>query len=398
MSKRKQARLAVAAIVLLSLAGCGDNGPFSKDGPLKRTKFADLLSTDKKGRDAPAEDTIVPPGLGKSQVVEAPDVFDVTASALWDGRPSLGKVWVAYKGADPTNVIIRNTKTGASVRGALFRRERFFPGPPFQLSSDAAAALGILAGQPTEIHVTALKDVAAPPPAVVPAPDAATADAGGNAAAKTTESTAAATAGGTGAATAAGDGASIAAATAAAIAASGPAKDGGAAADAAPKAAPRRPVTEGPNAPQPQLNPVPEAPPAPAPGDTAAPVAAPSAIDSTAIAAPAASGASAAAAAAAGTATGAGNGAAATTGTGTGSAALARPFIQVGLYSQPDNATRAVEDLAKSGIIATSEPAKISGRDFTRVIVGPATTEADRAALLKQIRGLGYKDAYYVKG
>jgi rare lipoprotein A len=43
------------------------------------------------------------------------------------------------------------------VTGALFRRERDNPGPTLQISSDAAEALGILAGQPTEIRVTALR-------------------------------------------------------------------------------------------------------------------------------------------------------------------------------------------------------------------------------------------------
>ncbi len=90
--------------------------------------------------------------------VEAPDVFDVTDAALWDGRPSLGGVWVAYADTqDPERVIIRNTENNKFVIGALFKRERDNPGPKIQLSSDAAAALGILAGKPTSISVTALR-------------------------------------------------------------------------------------------------------------------------------------------------------------------------------------------------------------------------------------------------
>ena len=90
--------------------------------------------------------------------VEAPEVFQVSDRGLWDGRPSLGGVWVAHPTAtDPERVVIRNTTTGASVIGALFRRERENPGPRFQVSSEAADALGILAGAPTEIAVTALR-------------------------------------------------------------------------------------------------------------------------------------------------------------------------------------------------------------------------------------------------
>lgn len=90
--------------------------------------------------------------------LEAPEVFQVTASGLWDGRPSLGGVWVAHPEVDdPERVIIRDTDTDNFVIGALFRREREVPGPPLQVSSDAAEALGLLAGQPRELEVTALR-------------------------------------------------------------------------------------------------------------------------------------------------------------------------------------------------------------------------------------------------
>jgi cell division septation protein DedD len=90
--------------------------------------------------------------------VEAPEVFQTTDQSLWDGRPSLGGVWVASPDTkDPERVIIRNKANGKFVIGALFRREIENPGPKLQISSDAASALGILAGQPTEISVTALR-------------------------------------------------------------------------------------------------------------------------------------------------------------------------------------------------------------------------------------------------
>lgn len=90
--------------------------------------------------------------------VEAPDVFNASEQGLWDGRPSLGGVWVAYPSVkDPERVIIRNPANGKFVIGALFRREREMPGPKLQVSSDAAAALELLAGQPAKLEVTALR-------------------------------------------------------------------------------------------------------------------------------------------------------------------------------------------------------------------------------------------------
>lgn len=112
--------------------------------------------------------SLAPPGKARSGAeVEAPEVFQANESALWDGRPSLGGTWVASPDAvDPERVVMFNPATGKTVTGALFRRERENPGPRLQLSSDAAEALGVLAGQPTEIQVTALRKQAAPEQAV----------------------------------------------------------------------------------------------------------------------------------------------------------------------------------------------------------------------------------------
>lgn len=134
--------LAVMAVSVLALSACEDGANL---GFLKPK---------------PAETAVT--GSSRTQlverVVEAPDVFQVNEAGLWDGRPSLGGVWVAHPDAkDPERVIIRNTSNGKFVIGALFRREREIPGPRLQISSDAAAALGILAGAPIELNVTALR-------------------------------------------------------------------------------------------------------------------------------------------------------------------------------------------------------------------------------------------------
>lgn len=126
----------------LGLAACEKDGGGSDARPDGASKKS---SGKKKVRGAKAQD------------VEAPDVFQNTEAGLWDGRPSLGGVWVAHPDVDqPERVLIRNEANDKSVVGALFRRERESPGPRFQLSSDAAVALDVLAGQPVSLNVTAL--------------------------------------------------------------------------------------------------------------------------------------------------------------------------------------------------------------------------------------------------
>lgn len=131
----------LAAGFLLALAGCEEGA-----GPFGGLRAAGGDET------APATTRLV------ERDVEAPQVFQVAETGLWDGRPSLGGVWVAYPGvSDPERVIIRNPANGKFVIGALFRRERENPGPKLQVSSDAAATLGMLAGQPAQLSVTALR-------------------------------------------------------------------------------------------------------------------------------------------------------------------------------------------------------------------------------------------------
>ncbi len=132
------------------LAGCQQAGEFNpfkpQSGDTEATAPADANSVKLVERD-----------------VEAPEVFQETDMGLWDGRPSLGGVWVAHPDVkEPERVIIRNTENSKFVIGALFRRERQNPGPVFQVSSDAAAALGMLAGAPTQLNVTALRREEAP--------------------------------------------------------------------------------------------------------------------------------------------------------------------------------------------------------------------------------------------
>lgn len=112
-----------------------------------------------KGKESSAGGAEVSRGAATAERdIEAPEVFQTTEAGLWDGRPSLGGVWVAHPDvSEPERVIIRNEKTGQFVIGALFRRERMSPGPRLQVSSDAAAAIGMLAGEPVNLNVVALR-------------------------------------------------------------------------------------------------------------------------------------------------------------------------------------------------------------------------------------------------
>lgn len=140
--------LGIAGPLLVAglLAGCDEQG-----------KFAMPTGAKNAGQSAVAAGPTV------ERDVEAPEIFSVTDDGLWDGRPSLGGVWVAHPDvSDPERVIIRNQTNGKFVVGALFRRERDIPGPSLQISSDAASALGILAGAPAKLNVTALSKVQEP--------------------------------------------------------------------------------------------------------------------------------------------------------------------------------------------------------------------------------------------
>lgn len=137
--------MSLALIAAMGLAACDENGEFAfpaSEGTQAQTPL-------------PAN---APNQRVQSSDIERPDIFEVTDRGLWDGRPSLGGVWVAHPDVqDPDRVVIRNTENGRSIVGALFRRERENPGPLLQVSSDAAEELGILAGSPTDLNVVVLR-------------------------------------------------------------------------------------------------------------------------------------------------------------------------------------------------------------------------------------------------
>lgn len=246
-------------------------------------------------------DTAAPATSSKTteRDVEAPEVFSATEAGLWDGRPSLGGVWVAHPDVkDPERVIIRNTTNNKFVVGALFRRERDIPGPRLQISSDAAEALGMLAGAPAELNVTALRKEEI---TVQTAP-----------------------------------------------------------AEAATDLAEPADVTQTP------LDPI---------------ASAAAAIDAAKPTAPAAAMKKPKPKPAAARPTG---------------SSLAKPFIQIGIFSVEENAKRTAGQMRNAGLVPTVKRGESGGKAFWRVVVGPAQNSAERKVLLNKIKGVGFSDAYAV--
>lgn len=319
--------------------------------------------------------------------VEAPDVFQVEDAGLWDGRPSLGGVWVAHPGVqDPERAMIRNTVTGATVIGALFRRERDNPGPRFQVSSEAANALGLLPGAPTTIAVTALR-LQRVELEIDPAPEPATA-AGETLTIAPVEPVAdPAPVQPVGAP----DGQveivdqdpprrglrdlfrrrdpapdmQIAATPLAPVAGAGAEAGAATAAAAADTAAPpreRRSLRDLFR----RREPEPDTTMIALPGDDAA---LPPAAQPVAQPQPAAQ---------------------------PQGPQIDRPFVQIGIFSVEQNAQNARAQMQRAGLSAEIRRGRVGENLFWRVVVGPAGTTAERATILSQVRGMGFADAYAV--
>ncbi|MDK3073795.1 SPOR domain-containing protein [Sedimentitalea sp. JM2-8] len=315
---RRLSSLTAMAAVLGLLAACEDGTGFLKPSD---TDDSAVAGTGKKARQT---------GDG----VEAPDVFQVTEAALWDGRPSLGGVWVAHPDVtDPQRVIIRNTANDTSVIGALFRRERDIPGPRIQVSSDAAEALSMLAGAPVQLNVTALVREPAEPDVenAISAEETPSAE-------ETEPHRTAATA---------------------PIATSVEAGETATPAEIASET-PEPARKNGFRWPWAKPKPAETAPLATTAGVTGAATVVASELP------PAAA------------------------------SDLDQPFIQVGIFGQEDNADRAATKIRNAGMTPTVYERESGGKTFWRVLVGPSRTEAEQASLLNKVRETGFPDAYTV--
>jgi len=339
-------RVAVRAVffsaAILGLAACedglnlgqgGTDSPESANAPVR-------LSGDTATRD-----------------VERPDIFQTTEEALWDGRPSLGGIWVAHPDVTtPERAIVTNTSTNQRIAAALFRRERANPGPRVQLSSEAAAALNILAGAPTEVTIIAVR----PEEIEVEEPEPVISDEEVGEDADSIE----------------GEGADVAAAAAAT--------------EAAEAERTRRPNflerLFGRRSPAPEA----AAGAAAVAGDSAETAAGAATPDvQTQTLDPVATGAAAAIARAEATDKPAPRPAREAAPSG-----LRNPFIQVGQFSEEANAFSARDNLRTAGIVPTVLEGSNDNGPFWRVVVGPVTNADEQAWMLGEVRNLGFSDAF----
>jgi len=317
MASAWNGRLTLVFAGILLLSACEEGADFRLFGDSPSDNIADDVFA---GR---IEATV-------EQDVEFPEVFGVTDSGLWDGRPSLGGVWIAHPDvAEPERVIIRNTDNGKFIIGALFHRERENPGPKFQVSSDAATELGMLAGAPSNLSVVALRRVEVPVVtelAELPEP---------------TEIVA------------------VEAVVVEAVEATLPVVE----IDLAPLdsvIAIAASAIEAATAQTPAAS-------LPAPA-----TAAETALDATAVVTPIARPQT------------------------PPSSALAKPFVQIGIFSIHENAEDTAALLRSSGIIPTIKTHDTDGTTYWRIIVGPIGNTADRAAIIRKARSIGFADAYAV--
>ncbi|MGH1423855.1 MAG: SPOR domain-containing protein [Pseudooceanicola sp.] len=389
VSTSRGLRALTAVTLTMGLTACVDGGDFPLFQAEKPTEGVEDVSTRRATRLIERD-------------VEAPDVFQATEAGLWDGRPSLGGVWVAHPDVkDPERVLIRNTANGKFVIGALFRRERENPGPRLQVSSDTAAALGMLAGAPQNLNVTALRreEVPTAPEATAQAlppadkveekaldPIASAASAIDKAEGKPAKETKAAAkkvseitpAAVTPLATAAET------ATAAAATAGDPLTDANvqATAEMAPepkksnffsklfgKKQPKEPA-----APLSAMGPVDAAAAPPVQTLAIAPAAkatAPAKVQKASV--PPASAPKPPRA-----------------------SSLRKPYLQIGIFSVEQNAKNTATAMRQAGMIPTVRKQSSKGKVFWRVLIGPANTSTEQASLLKKVKGEGFTDAYAV--
>lgn len=299
--------------------------------------------------------------------VERADIFSATDTGLWDGRPSLGGIWIAHPDVtEPERARITNADSGKTISGALFRRERANPGPRFQVSSDAATALGMLAGQPAELTVVAVRqeEIELEPAPLPIAEDGAAPVEGQITDAENGAETGSEDAGAEGTAALAVAGAGVAAQDSAQPRGfwgrfrdslrNKPAADVATEADTEllEQTADSASVPEVETAP---LDPV---------TATAAAAIATAEAESVPPASPAPP------------------------------SGLANPYVQVGLFSLEENATAAAASLRQAGIVPTVSEEASGDKTLWRIFVGPVSNADEQAEILAQIKRLGYKDAF----
>ena len=75
---------------------------------------------------------------------------------------------------------------------------------------------------------------------------------------------------------------------------------------------------------------------------------------------------------------------------------LAKPYIQVGIFSIEQNARNTAEVMHQLNIKPTVKKQTSRNKSFWRVIVGPAGDINERSTLLQKVKAVGFGDAYAV--
>lgn len=136
------------AIVLLGLIGVGVSACGSP--PPEEVAVPPVT-------EVPAPEPVVAETLTEAEVLR-PDIYDETDMGLWDGRPSIGGLWIAHPTVSQAErVRVTNLANNRTITGALFARDPSIPGPPFLMSGEAAATLGAEPGVPVQLNVVALR-------------------------------------------------------------------------------------------------------------------------------------------------------------------------------------------------------------------------------------------------
>ena len=75
---------------------------------------------------------------------------------------------------------------------------------------------------------------------------------------------------------------------------------------------------------------------------------------------------------------------------------LKKPYVQIGIFSVEENADRTADMMRNAGMVPTIFEQSTNGKPFWRVVVGPARSTSERTALIKQVKSVGFSDAYAV--
>ncbi len=302
-----------------------------------------------------------------------PQAFHANGLAVWDGSRTLQGVWIAHPMAQiARRVRLTNGETGVQVDAAMFRRDANLSGPQLIVSSEAAKLLGLKAGHGTPITVDGLAyrtDIEAA---------SATASAADQVNPAVIEGTAIEPAQAQIAPVSVDQPAKLAVATSAAELA--PETDPiSAAADPEPMQVVESAVAS--------LEPDPVI-----PAQTSADVAIATGnegvqtpeveIPQTVNSPPPTQKVNPTA----------------TEPDGSGDITDGRHFVQAGVFSQAENATRLVGTLRAAGLPANELPITLGTRQFMRVLVGPYQTVAKRNAALETVRRIGPSDATTSRG